>query len=103
MGIDPAYLAVPMIGVLAGAIGNSRVVRLKRSYAEPIVAWTATVAPSGAMKSPPLELVLGPSRERDMELLRTNESARKAFDVSLARRQLDRCIESRRHFRADDN
>src|SRR5262245_12953062 len=32
LGCDPAYLALPCLAVLGSAIGNTRVIRLKRSW-----------------------------------------------------------------------
>jgi len=53
---DTAYLAVPMLSVLGAAIGNSRRIRLKRTWTEPPIIWTAIVGNSGSLKSPALEL-----------------------------------------------
>jgi len=49
---DPAFVALPVLAALASAIGNSRVVRLKRGWQEPAVLWTVIVGDSGTLKSP---------------------------------------------------
>jgi len=52
MGCEPAYIAVPLLAMLASAIGATRRVRLKSGWCEPSVLWTAIVADSGTLKSP---------------------------------------------------
>lgn len=57
---DPCYVALPMLSVLAGAVGNTRVVKLKRKWTEPCLLWTVIVSPSGTMKSPAWSLAKEP-------------------------------------------
>ena len=57
---DPCYIALPMLSVLAGAVGNSRVVKLKRKWSEPCLLWTVIVSASGTMKSPAWALAKEP-------------------------------------------
>jgi hypothetical protein len=84
-GVDPAYLGVPMLPALAGAIGNAARLRIKLAYHEPAILWTAVVAPSGVMKSPHLDDIFRPHRERDRRLV---EESKKAFaDYQTARHQ----------------
>jgi len=63
IGCDPAFLGVPLLGVVAAVIGNSHVIRLKRGWNEPSVVWAVVVADSGSAKSPALDAVLAPLRE----------------------------------------
>jgi len=63
IGCDTAYLALPMLTVLASAISNARRIKLKRTWSEPAILWTAIVGDSGSMKSPALELALRFVRE----------------------------------------
>lgn len=64
MGVDPSFVAAPAMAVLAAAIGNTRRIHLKRAWSEPAVLWTAIIAESGAVKSPPLDLATEPMRAR---------------------------------------
>lgn len=57
---DPAYLALPALSGVASLIGNSRVIRLKRTWNEVAVIWTCVVADSGTLKSPAVSAVLNP-------------------------------------------
>jgi hypothetical protein len=60
LGSDPAFVALPALAVCAAAIGNSRVIRLKDSWVEHSVLWTATVAESGVGKTPAYRLATEP-------------------------------------------
>src|SRR5262245_33718553 len=75
IGCDPCYLAVPMISALAGTIGNARSIQLKRGWIEPSVIWSAIVGPSGTVKSPALDAVLGPLHEMQAVLLQAHSQA----------------------------
>lgn len=52
LGCDPAYLALPALAAAASAIGNTRVIQLKRGWTEPSIVWSAIVGDSGTSKSP---------------------------------------------------
>lgn len=54
IGCDPAFIALPLMACLARAIGNKRVIRLKRSWVEPSIIWAAIVGKSGTHKTPAL-------------------------------------------------
>ncbi|MGE5607921.1 MAG: DUF3987 domain-containing protein [Bacillota bacterium] len=64
MGVDEAFIAVPMLPVVASAIGNSRRITLKPGWSEPSVIWAATVAESGSAKSPALAAATQPAWAR---------------------------------------
>ena len=74
IGCDPTYLALPLLAVLATAVGNSRTIRLKEGWGEPAVLWLAVVARSGTSKSPAFRLVLE-LLEAIEDALRTNWEA----------------------------
>jgi hypothetical protein len=58
MGCDPTYVALPLLAMLASAIGATRRVRLKAGWCEPSVLWTAVVADSGTLKTPAMNYAL---------------------------------------------
>ena len=39
IGCDASFVALPLLGCLARAIGNKRVIRLKRTWTEPAIIW----------------------------------------------------------------
>lgn len=69
LGCDESFLGVPMLSVLAAAIGNTRLIQLKRGWTEPAIIWTAIVGDSGTLKSPALELILKPTRDLQRKAL----------------------------------
>jgi DNA polymerase I-like protein with 3'-5' exonuclease and polymerase domains len=52
LGCDPAFIALPSLAAVASAIGNTRVIQLKRGWTEPSIVWSAIVGDSGTLKSP---------------------------------------------------
>src|SRR5262249_2811543 len=60
LGCDESYLALPALAVIAGAIGNTRRIGLRRDWSEPAVVWSGIIGESGTLKSPALSLVTEP-------------------------------------------
>ena len=58
IGCDPAFIALPVLATLARAVGNSRVIRLKRTWTEPAIIWAAIIGKSGTHKTPSLQAAL---------------------------------------------
>lgn len=79
MGCDPSFVALPALSVLAGAIGNSRRIRLKYGWTEPVIIWTGIVGESGTLKSPPLEWLTQPLRDREESALDRHDAAMEEF------------------------
>lgn len=89
-GSDASFVSVPMLAVLAGAIGNAVEIELREGWREPCILWTAIVGPSGAHKSPALAMVKSPlkrlqARERaaHREAMRTHAAQRSSSDRSV--------------------
>ena len=61
---DQAAVALPVLAVLASSIGGTRRIRLKRSWTEPSVLWTAVVATGEECSSPPIDAAVGPLENR---------------------------------------
>jgi len=82
MQIDPVFMALPVVVTSASAIGNSRKVRLRKSWDEPSILWGAIIGKSGAGKSPPLDKVVSPiCRKQSDEFLRAQEEERDALET----------------------
>jgi hypothetical protein len=69
LGCDTAYLALPCLAVCAGAIGNSRALRLKRTWTEPVGVWSVIVGESGTLKTPAWALAIAPLRTAQRKLV----------------------------------
>lgn len=52
IGCDPSWIALPALACVARAIGNSRIIRLKRGWTEPAIIWGALIGKSGTHKTP---------------------------------------------------
>ena len=48
---DSTYVALPLLAVLASAVGNSRRIQLRRGWTEPACLWTVSIGESGTGKS----------------------------------------------------
>src|SRR5580700_2065135 len=75
IGVDEAFVALPLLAAAASAIGTTRRIRLKATWTEPAVLWVALVAPSGTIKSAPLELAMTWVRRRQEALFRAHRKA----------------------------
>jgi hypothetical protein len=68
IGCPPEFIGVPMLTTLGAAIGNSRVLRLKKGYTQGAVLYTAIVAEPGAKKSPALAVATAPAWAKQDDL-----------------------------------
>ncbi|MEW4452748.1 DUF3987 domain-containing protein [Bremerella sp. JC817] len=64
LGCDSAYLALPLLAVLASAIGNTRRIRIKGCWHEPCIIWAVVIGESGTLKSPAFDLSVALLRKR---------------------------------------
>jgi hypothetical protein len=76
----PAFVAVPMLSVLAFGVGSAARLQLKESWTEPATLWTALVAPSGSTKSPAFRHAIRPVIRHENEALRAYEDALDRWD-----------------------
>ena len=63
LGCDASYIALPMLVMLAGSVGNSRRIRLKSTWSEPCILWSCVVGRSGTNKSAAIDLAIQPLQE----------------------------------------
>jgi hypothetical protein len=89
IGCDLCYIAVPLLAVLAAAIGNTRRILLKRGWAEPAVIWAVIVGESGTQKSPALDVVLRALRRLQNAAFKTYEEQFKEYEVARLRYEKD--------------
>jgi hypothetical protein len=73
IGCDPATIVLPLLVVLASAIGNSRRLRLKKSWDVPPILWTAIVGRSGSQKSPGFKFAMRPVDTIRRELIQQHK------------------------------
>ena len=75
LGCDEAYVALPLLAEVAAAIGNSRRLLLKDTWAEPPILWCVVVAESGTLKSPAFDMALRFVRARQWQAMKDYEKA----------------------------
>jgi DNA polymerase I-like protein with 3'-5' exonuclease and polymerase domains len=76
---DEALVALPLLAVLASAIGNTRRIHLGAEWYEPAVLWTCVVAESGGRKSPAAELGVERVKARQKRLVKEFKEALKEY------------------------
>ena len=92
IGCPESFIALPLLGCLARAVGNSRVIRLKKTWVEPAIIWAAVVGKSGEGKSPAMQLATKPLTRRQTskfedfkEELATYDQDRANYEKDLAK------------------
>ena len=75
IGCDASYIALPMLSMLAGAIGNTHALKLKNTHHEPPIVWSCIIGYSGTAKSPALDLATRPLRTIQYRQLIEHEQA----------------------------
>lgn len=75
IGVEPAFIALPALAACASAIGNTRMIQLKRVWKEPAVLWPVVVAESGTIKSPSLDAAVRPLYRVQQRLLNEHAQA----------------------------
>jgi hypothetical protein len=63
IGADPTYTILPLLVVCGGAIGNSTLVRMSRTWTESPVLWAAVIGAPSAKKGPMQRLAVDPVHE----------------------------------------
>lgn len=76
VGVEAAYVALPVLTLLGAAIGNTRRLRMKRNHEAPAILWTGIVGPSGTGKSPALRIALKAARDHEARLRKREEGGR---------------------------
>ena len=80
LGCDPAFVAVPLLAVLAAAIGDSCVIELKATWQEPPILWAAIIAPSASQKTPAMKMAIDPLAPINREGFQNHEAAMQEFE-----------------------
>lgn len=89
IGCDHSFLVLPLLAVLASAIGNTRRLELKQSWSVPPIVWTAIVGDSGDKKSPGFRLVTKPLQKRQKKALKHHSKEMEKYEVDLFRWESD--------------
>jgi hypothetical protein len=79
-----------MLSTLAGAIGNSHVVEIKKGWIEGAVLYIAVVGDPGSKKTPALKVAIAPAKERQVALQRAFREAMNEYHAEVRQWQLDK-------------
>jgi Protein of unknown function (DUF3987) len=89
IGCDESFLALPTMAGLAAAIGNTRILELKRGWYAPPILWCAVIGESGTAKTPAFKLVMQPIRERQRKALERHADEMRKYKADQARWKKD--------------
>jgi len=81
--VDPTYIAVPSLVSAGGLIGNSRAIRLKKTWIEPAVFWATLIAESSTGKSPAQFQAILPLTALQEELYENNACEEKTWRIEM--------------------
>lgn len=84
IGCDEAFIALPLLSALAASVGNTHRVRLKNSWSEPAILWTAIIGESGSHKSPAFESAMQPLRDWQARAFSEYRREKKTYDDALS-------------------
>ncbi len=89
IGCDSSFIALPVLASLARAIGNRRVIRLKRTWTEPAIIWGAMIGKSGTHKTPAMQAAMMFLDRRQSESVAEHERAIETYDQDHAQYAMD--------------
>jgi hypothetical protein len=84
IGCAAAFVALPTLAAMGAAVGNARVVTLKRGWAEPAVVWSAIVGESGSHKTPALQAATAALQSHQTRAFAEHAEAMEEYKAALA-------------------
>ena len=89
IGCDPAFVALPLLSALAGAVGTSTRIELNPDWHEPSILWTAIVGDSGTHKSPALKTATRFADTKDAGEIRAFREKMATYEAEQVRYEAD--------------
>jgi hypothetical protein len=80
IGCPAEFVALPMLAVLATAIGNSRVLELKPGWEEKAVVFATVIGDPAAKKSPGAKVATKPAKQLQVELRNVYRAKREDYE-----------------------
>jgi hypothetical protein len=90
IGIDCAFVAVPLLPTLAGLIGQSRRLFIKKNWTEPSILWAATVADVSTGKTPGWQAAIAPAKAIERAIYENRRLAEKQYEEALQEFKADK-------------
>ncbi|MCE9589086.1 MAG: DUF3987 domain-containing protein [Planctomycetes bacterium] len=89
-GCDASFVALPALGVAAGAIGNTCRIIVKSGWTEPSNLWLCPVGESGTLKSPAFKIVVRCTRKAQQRAIEEHGAAMKDYENEKLRHERDK-------------
>ncbi len=83
IGCPVDFVAVPTLGTLSAGIGNTRRLRIKKSWTEGAAVYLVTIANSGSKKTPAIAIAVRPIRDKQMDLKADYDEAMRRYKSEL--------------------
>lgn len=87
-GVEPDYVALPLLGVASSLIGTARRIAASRAWSQPCTLWIALVARSGAGKTPGLDTARRPLRYIDQQRRPEIAAMRRAHEATVEKARI---------------
>jgi hypothetical protein len=84
IGVDPSMVALPLLALVAGAIGNTRRLVVKSGWSIPPILWTAVVSESGSGKTPAFRVVTQFTDFAQTRAFLAHEAAMSEYETAMA-------------------
>lgn len=84
IGVDPSMVALPLLAMIAGAIGNTRRLIVKSGWSIPPILWTAVIAESGSGKTPAFRAVTQFTDHAQSKAFLVHEAALAQYEIDMA-------------------
>ena len=82
---DPSAVALPVLSVLASALGGTQRIRIKRTWTEPAILWTALIANGQTTHDAALLAATEPLRRRQSKSMREQKRLWPEYEQKLSR------------------
>ena len=88
IGVDPSMVALPLLAMIAGAIGNTRRLVVKSGWSIPPILWTCVISESGSGKTPAFREVTEFTNYAQSKAFVSHEAAMAEHELALANYEL---------------
>lgn len=88
-GCDPAFVGLPLLVMLAGCVGTSRAVILKRGWVELAILWGTIIGESGTLKSPAFRHIMKAMNKAQHKAMMDQAQDLTKYKANLLRHKID--------------
>lgn len=96
LGCDPALLGLPILSALSGAVGTSRVARIKRDWKQFPALFLCVVADTGDMKTPAADIALAPVYDLQKRLKTQYQTKKASYDEDVRKWEVEKKLAAKK-------